>query len=133
MMGARPPGPPGPLGPAPPPLGLFPNAALAALAASTTASLQSRGPPITTSAPSLPQLYTLGSNRENPLGLSPALFSHWNALHQAAALASATSNGLQMASSCSSPESPKPSSSPVTTSVLPMSPLLTSATSGGSM
>ena len=144
MMGARPPGPPGgPLGPPPPPLGLFPNAALAALAASTNNAnlIPSRGPPITTSAPSsLPQLYsTLGSNRENPLGLSPALFSHWNALHQAAALASATSNnGLQMtsASSCSSPESPKPSSSPVTTSVLPtaaMSPLLTSATSGGLM
>ena len=130
MMGARPPGPPGgPLGPPPPPpLGLFPNAALAALAASTNNAnlIPSRGPPITTSAPSsLPQLYgTLGSNRENPLGLSPALFSHWNALHQAAALASATSNnGLQMtsASSCSSPESPKPSSSPVTTSVLPTS------------
>ena len=145
MMGARPPGPPGgPLGPPPPPpLGLFPNAALAALAASTNNAnlIPSRGPPITTSAPSsLPQLYsTLGSNRENPLGLSPALFSHWNALHQAAALASATSNnGLQMtsASSCSSPESPKPSSSPVTTTVLPtatMSPLLTSATSGGLM
>ena len=144
MMGARPPGPPGgPLGPPPPPLGLFPNAALAALAASTNNAnlIPSRGPPITTSAPSsLPQLYsTLGSNRENPLGLSPALFSHWNALHQAAALASATSNnGLQMtsASSCSSPESPKPSSSPVTTSVLPtaaMSPLLTSATSGGGL
>ena len=135
LMGARPPGPPGPLGPPPPPLGLFPNAALAALAASspTSANPASRVP-ITTSAgsnPSLPQLYTLGSNRENPLGLSPALFniSHWNALHQAALASAATSNGLQMASSSSSPESPKPSSSPITTSVLPMSPLLTSVTS----
>merc|ERR1712020_186007 len=134
MGGARPPGPPGPLGPPPPPLGLFPNAALAALAASspTSANPASRVP-ITTSAgsnPSLPQLYTLGSNRENPLGLSPALFniSHWNALHQAALASAATSNGLQMASS-SSPESPKPSISPITTSVLPMSPLLTSVTS----
>ena len=133
MMGARPPGPPGgPLGPPPPPLGLFPNAALAALAASSTTNSIINQASITTSVasnPSLPQLYsTLGSNRENPLGLSPALFSHWNALHQAA-LASATSNGLQITSN--SNECPKPPSSPITTSVL--SPMAASVTSSADL
>lgn len=108
MMGAsRPPGPIGGGGPHP----LFSNAALAALAAS-------QQPPTTkspsSSSSSLPQY-----------NLNPALFSHWNAIHQAALASVATSNGLTLTSSglslpsqCS-PESPKPSRSPGSSSGTP--------------